>query len=109
MKSVGFSKTAFYAIKNGKTKKFSEEKARRISEVYPNYSYKWLISDGKEILEKDKNNVLSKDQILFVVDALYNNEDQLKENEIFVAWKNAVKLEERERTYKDILDKRGEK
>lgn len=43
---TGISKTAYYAIKNGKTKKLSYESAKSIVSKYPSYSYKWLMADG---------------------------------------------------------------
>ena len=43
MKTIGLSKSAFYSIKNGITKKLSEDTAKKINEKFPKYSYKWLV------------------------------------------------------------------
>ncbi|MDB0601352.1 hypothetical protein PL373_09360 [Tenacibaculum maritimum] len=107
MKAIGLSKTAYYSIKKGKTKKFSESTAKKINEIYPNYSYKWLISETNDITEKSlENNELSKEQEWFVIDSIYNHEDILNKNKMFKAWVDAIKLEERKKTLQEVKEKR---
>ncbi len=53
MSITKISKTAYYSIKNGKTKKLSDESAKSIIANFPMYSYKWLMSNDN--YENDSN------------------------------------------------------
>ena len=43
LEQTGISKTAYYAIKNGKTKKISVDNAKKITATFKEYSYEWLV------------------------------------------------------------------
>lgn len=43
LEQTGISKTAYYAIKNGKTKKISVDNAKKIAATFKEYSYEWLV------------------------------------------------------------------
>ncbi|CAL2108673.1 hypothetical protein T190115A13A_90019 [Tenacibaculum sp. 190524A02b] len=100
MQDVGMSKTAFYSIKNGKTKKLSEEMAKKISDKFTDYPYKWLLTNAKNsdftslddfnksdildyILEKRKEFLMEeREKINLLIDVFATVEQNLELNKV---------------------------
>ncbi len=72
---TGISKTAFYAIKNGKTKKLATETAIKISSCYPKYSYKWLMTDTPDSISNKDG--INEEEAMSTIENLFLHEEYL--------------------------------
>ncbi|WP_438423213.1 helix-turn-helix domain-containing protein [Aquimarina macrocephali] len=110
MSITGISKTAFYAIRNGKTRKLSEETAKSISDNFPKYQYKWLMSsDGSDSNKQDyigKNNQIKVDEF---VDIFFLYQEKIEENERFQTYKESVEKDAIIKYQHDLINKMNKK
>jgi len=104
--SIGLSKGAYYAIRDGRTKVLSMETAIKINEKYPNYKIEWLLEKSNRVSQLDlKNNshdelafnsvvFLEKDGIKVSIEEIAGfiarNEDAFLNDTVFKLWINEL-------------------
>lgn len=106
MSVTGISKTAFYSIKKGKTKKLSEETAKNICSNYPKYEYKWLMETDNS--DKTKNSYIGKNDQIKVeefVDLFFLYQDKIEKNEKFIVYKEGIEKDAIIKYQHDLINK----